>query len=69
MGKENPKYKKEIEEEVIKIDDTLIKMLPQLTANSVVIAKYYKSFYGSLVKEGFTEEQALQIVITRGMNP
>ncbi|MCK5604804.1 hypothetical protein KAR91_23140 [Candidatus Pacearchaeota archaeon] len=61
--------KKKEEEEPIEIDNSMIKMIPQLIANSVGIAKYYRAFYELLVKEGFTEMEALQIIIGRGMDP
>ena len=53
----------------IEIDNTFIKLLPQLIANAVVVSKYYKAFYESLIGEGFSETQALQIVIARGLKP
>ncbi len=57
----------EEEQEKIEIDDSLIRMMPQMIANLVSIVKFYRAFYELLIKEGFTEVQALQIVITRGM--
>ena len=60
---------KQITDKTIEIDSTLIKLLPQLIADTVVISKYYKAFYESLVNEGFSGEQALQIVIARGLKP
>ena len=59
--------KQEKQDEPIEIDDSLLRMLPQMIANLVSVVKFYRSFYELLVKEGFTEEQALQIVIARGM--
>ena len=59
--------KQEKQDEPIEIDDSLLRMLPQLIANSVSVVKFYRSFYELLVKDGFTEEQALRIVIARGM--
>ena len=56
------------QDDSIEIDDSLIKLLPQMIANSVGIAKYYRSFYERLVAEGFSKEQALRILIARGMN-
>ena len=53
----------------IEIDDTFIKILPQMIANSVAISKYYRAFYESLMNEGFSEVEALKIVIARGLTP
>ena len=53
----------------IEIDDTFIKILPQMIANSVAISKYYRAFYESLMNEGFGEVEALKIVIARGLTP
>lgn len=55
--------------EPIEIDNTLIKLLPQMIANAAIISKYYKAFHESLVKEGFSEAEVLQIVMARGLNP
>ncbi len=54
---------------LIEIDDSFIKLLPQMIANSVAISKYYRAFYESLMNEGFNETEALKIVIARGLTP
>ena len=63
------KVSEQKQDEPIEIDNSLIKMLPQLITNSVAVAKYYRAFYELLVKEGFTEGDALKIIIARGINP
>lgn len=40
-------------------------MLPYVTQEWEVKAKFLKAKYDGLIKEGFTEEQAMQIVKTR----
>ncbi|MBZ9635605.1 hypothetical protein [Clostridium sp. FP1] len=35
----------------------------------MMIAKGQKVYYGELLKEGFTEEQAIKIVMAHGMYP
>ena len=40
--------------------------LPGLLINISLIAKLYKGCFSSLLKEGFTDQQALEITIKRG---
>ncbi len=45
--------------------DELKGNLPYMIQNVTIAAKVFKAKYDSLVMEGFTEEQALEIVKTR----
>lgn len=45
--------------------DEVKKNLPYLIQNAALSAKFIKSKYDSLVAEGFTEKQALEIIKTR----
>ena len=46
----------------------LINAMPEIIASMIPIAKSYKAKYDALVIAGFTEDQALQIVMARGLN-
>lgn len=43
--------------------------LPNLIKLCTMIAKSEKAYFNELVKEGFSEEQALQIVMAHGIYP
>lgn len=47
--------------------DTLVEQLPAYMRYHSELAKLYKSRFDSLVREGFTEQQAVEILKTRGI--
>ena len=61
----NPKEDKNIDLSSMK---PLLDGLPLIIASMLPIAKAYKAKYDALVQEGFTEKQALEIVIRRGIS-
>jgi len=53
----------ELDEETMNAVKTQVQMLAEASLELVpTFAKIYKKLYDSLIKEGFTEEQAMKIV-------